>query len=136
MAPEPSRSVANGVDSTAEYEKLRSLLVGPEQARLEAISDELRSRAIRVEDLADKLPDALALRGSRDDQIGRALSPTIDTALRESIRRDPREMAAAIFPILGPAIRKAIAEAMSGLVRSINRAVDQSLSLKGLKWRV
>jgi OOP family OmpA-OmpF porin len=136
VAPEPSRSVANGVDSTAEYEKLRSLLVGPEQARLEAISDELRSRAIRVEDLAEKLPDALALRGSRDDQIGRALSPTIDTALRESIRRDPREMAAAIFPILGPAIRKAIAEAMSGLVRSINRAVDQSLSLKGMKWRV
>ena len=136
MAREPSRSVANGVDSAAEYEKLRSLLVGPEQARLEAISDELRSRAVRVDDLADKLPEALALRGSRDDQLGRALSPTIDTALRESIRRDPREMAAAIFPILGPAIRKSIAEAMSGLVRSINRAVDQSLSLRGMKWRL
>ena len=136
MAAEPAGSAANGVDTSAEYEKLRALLVGPEQSRIEAISDELRSRAVRVEDLAEKLPEALALRGSRDDQIGRALSPTIDTALRESIRRDPREMAAAIFPILGPAIRKSIAESMSGLVRSINRAVEQSLSVRGMQWRI
>jgi outer membrane protein OmpA-like peptidoglycan-associated protein len=136
VAPESAGSPSNGHTAAAEYEKLRTLLVGPEQSRIEEISDELRSRAVRVEDLADKLPDALALRGSRDDQLGRALSPTIDTALRESIRRDPREMAAAIFPILGPAIRKSIAEAMSGLVRSINRAVEQSLSIQGLKWRI
>ena len=136
MAVEPSGKTANGADSAAEYEKLRALLVGPEQTRLEAISEELRSRAVRVEDLAEKLPEALALRGSRDDQLGRALSPTIDTALRESIRRDPREIATAIFPVLGPAIRKAIAEAMAGLVRSINNAVEQSLSLRGMKWRV
>jgi OOP family OmpA-OmpF porin len=136
VAVEPSGKVANGADSSTEYEKLRALLVGPEQTRLEAISEELRSRAVRVDDLAEKLPEALALRGSRDDQLGRALSPTIDTALRESIRRDPKEIATAIFPILGPAIRKAIAEAMSGLVRSINNAVEQSLSLQGMKWRV
>jgi OOP family OmpA-OmpF porin len=136
VALEPTGTPANGIDSATEYEKLRSLIVGPEQSRLEAISDELRTRVVGVEDLAEKLPEALALRGSRDDQLGRALSSTIDTALRESIRRDPREMAAAIFPILGPAIRKSIAEAMSGLVRSINRAVEQSLSLRGMKWRI
>ncbi|HVF40539.1 MAG TPA: OmpA family protein [Gemmatimonadaceae bacterium] len=136
MASEPAGPVGNGTDSAAEYERLRSLLVGPERSRLEAISDELRSRAVRVDDLAEKLPEAIALRVSRDDHLGRALSPTIDTALRESIRRDPRDMAAAIFPILGPAIRKAIAEAMSGLVRSINHAVEQSLSIRGIAWRV
>ncbi len=136
MSPERARGVANGADSKEEYEKLRALLVGPEQSRLDAMSDELEKRAVRVEDLAEKLPEALALRGSRDDQLGRALSPTIDTALRESIRRDPREVATAIFPILGPAIRKSIAEAMSGLVRSINSAVEESLSLRGMKWRI
>jgi OOP family OmpA-OmpF porin len=45
-------------------------------------------------------------------------------------------MATAIFPVLGPAIRKAIAETMAGLVRSINAAVEQSLSVNGIKWRV
>jgi OOP family OmpA-OmpF porin len=127
---------SNGGDSSTELDTLRKLLVGPEQARIDELAEEVRSRDLSSRHLAEVLPEAIALSGSRDDQLGRALSPTIDTALRESIRRDPREIATAIFPILGPAIRKAIAEAMSGLVRSINNAVEQSLSIQGLKWRV
>src|SRR4029078_8419132 len=72
----------------------------------------------------------------RDDHLGRALGPTFETAMRESIRRHPEEMAAAIFPVLGPAIRKAIGATMAALVRSINTAVEQSLSIRGMKWRV
>ncbi|MEO8576488.1 MAG: OmpA family protein [Gemmatimonadales bacterium] len=126
---------ANGSERSSELDALRKLLIGPEQTRIEELSDELRSKDLSAEHIADVLPEAIALSGSSGDQLGRALAPTIDTALRESIRRDPREVASAIFPVLGPAIRKAIAEAMSGLVRSINSAVEQSLSIKGLKWR-
>jgi OOP family OmpA-OmpF porin len=36
---------------------------------------------------------------------------------------------------LGPAIRKAITEAIAGLVAGINRALDESLSARGLAWR-
>ena len=126
---------ANGSERSSELDTLRRLLVGPEQTRIEELSDELHSRDFSAEHIADVLPEAIALSGSSGEQLGRALAPTIDTALRESIRRDPREVATAIFPVLGPAIRKAIAEAMSGLVRSINSAVEQSLSLKGMKWR-
>ena len=86
--------------------------------------------------MAEHLPEAIVLRGQRDRQIGRALAPTVETALRESIRRNPREIATAIFPVLGPAIRKAIAETMSALVRSINSAVEHSLSPRGIKWRI
>jgi OOP family OmpA-OmpF porin len=136
MPLERSGQPVNGADSAAELEALRRLLVGPEQSRIDELAEEVRSRDLSAENIAEQLPEAIALSGSRGEQLGRALSPTIDTALRESIRRDPREIATAIFPILGPAIRKAIAEAMSGLVRSINNAVEQSLSVRGLKWRV
>jgi outer membrane protein OmpA-like peptidoglycan-associated protein len=133
---EPSGIPVNGDESAAEFNTLRKLLLGPEQDRIEELADEIHARELTTEELASKLPEAIALRGSRDDQVGRALSPAIDTALREAIRRDPQEMASAIFPVLGPAIRKAIAETMSSLVRSINNAVEQSLSLNGMKWRV
>jgi outer membrane protein OmpA-like peptidoglycan-associated protein len=82
------------------------------------------------------LPEAIALRSKRDRQLGRVLAPTIETALRESIRRNPRDIASAIFPVLGPAIRKAIAETMAELVRSINSAVEHSFSVQGIKWRI
>ncbi|HEY0243014.1 MAG TPA: OmpA family protein [Gemmatimonadaceae bacterium] len=133
---ESSGDSGNGRDRGTEFDRLRSLLLGPEQSRIEELTDELHSRELTPEELSEKLPEAIALSGSKDDQLGRALGPTIETALRESIRRDPQEMAAAIFPVLGPAIRKSIAETMAALVRSINNAVEQSLSLQGMKWRV
>ena len=136
MTFEPSDFPVNGEEPAAEFDALRKLLIGPEQTRIDELSQELHSRELTAEELADRLPEAIALSGSRDDHLGRALGPTIDTALRESIRRDPQEMASAIFPVLGPAIRKAIAETMASLVRSINSAVEQSLSLNGMKWRV
>jgi OOP family OmpA-OmpF porin len=134
--PEQSEHAANGADRAAEFDALRRLLVGPEQSKIEELSEEIQSKELTPDELSEKLPQAIALAGSRDDQLGKALGPTIDVALKESIRRDPQEMATAIFPVLGPAIRKAIAETMAGLVRSINAAVEQSLSVKGIKWRV
>jgi OOP family OmpA-OmpF porin len=92
--------------------------------------------AITPQNLAEQLPEAIALRTSRDRQLGRVLAPTIETAIRESVRRNPRDIASAIFPVLGPAIRKAIAETMAGLVRSINSAVEHSFSVQGIKWRI
>ena len=119
-----------------EFATLRQLLVGPERKQLDELADRVEEVAITPQALADQLPEAIALRTSRDRQLGRALAPTVETALRESIRRNPREIASAIFPVLGPAIRKAIAETMAGLVRSINHAVEYSLSLQGIKWRI
>ncbi|HSA55533.1 MAG TPA: hypothetical protein VLE53_07500 [Gemmatimonadaceae bacterium] len=133
---EPSPRTSNGAGRAAELAQLRRLLVGPEQRRLAELAERLDALELTPDALAEHLPDAIALRGSRDAQLGRALAPTVETALRESIRRNPREIATAIFPVLGPAIRKAIAETMAGLVRSINRAVEHSLSLRGIKWRL
>ena len=136
MSLDPGENDTNGDTHISELATLRKLLVGPEQQRLDELSEELHSSELTAEELADQLPEAIALSGSRDDQLGRALGPTIETAMRESIRRDPQEMASAIFPVLGPAIRKAIAETMADLVRSINHAVEQTFSIDGIKWRI
>lgn len=140
MADDPATSepgpLDNGGRSGTDLAALRRILVGPEQRRLDELTTELRERQLTAADLAEHLPEAILLRGRRDRQIGRALAPTVETALRESIRRNPREIAAAIFPVLGPAIRKAIAETMSALVRSINSAVEHSFSPRGIKWRI
>jgi len=133
---EPPENVGNGEKHVAQFAELRKLLIGPEQRRLDELSEELDARELTVEELADRLPEAIALSGSRDEHLGRALAPTVETALRESIRRDPQDIADAIFPVLGPAIRKAIAETMAALVHSINSAVEHSLSVQGIKWRI
>lgn len=137
-ATEPAKAGNGGrrvAGTGAEFAALRRLLVGPEQSRLDELTTAIRERHVTAADLAEQLPEAIRLRGLRDEQIGRALAPVVDSALSESIRRDPREIATAIFPVLGPAIRKAIAETMAGLVRAINSAVEHSLTPRGIKWR-
>lgn len=135
-SPAPA-GVATGYDpASAEYRELRELLLGPERRRLLELERRLNALKLSPEELAEVLPEAIALRAARDRQLGQALAPTVENALRESVRRSPREIATAIFPVLGPAIRKAIAETMAGLVRSINAAIEHSLSLQGLRWRV
>ena len=118
-----------------ELAELRELLLGAERQRIVELERRLDAAGVTGEELAELLPEAIALRARRDRQLARALAPTIEGAISESVRRNPRETATAIFPVLGPAIRKAIAEALSGLAASINRAIEHSISPRGLAWR-
>ena len=72
-----------------------------------------------------------------DDQaLSNALAPTIQDTLRESVRRDPHVLADALFPVMGPAIRKSITEALRGMLETFNEALEHSLSWRGIQWRV
>ncbi len=122
--------------SAADLAELRELILGAERRRLEELERRIDATILNSESLAELLPAAIALRAGRDRQLARALAPTVENALSESVRRNPRPIATAIFPVLGPAIRKAIAEALAGLVTSINRTLEHSLSPRGIRWRL
>ena len=140
MAPDGAPGAASGDRnsdvSVRELSELREVLFGGERRQLEELRRRLDTHEVTPEELAEKLPQAIAHRAARDDQLAIALAPTVETAISESVRRNPHEIATAIFPVLGPAIRKAIAETMSGLVNTINRAIEHSLSPRGIRWRI
>ena len=122
--------------ASQEFAELRELLLGGERRQLEEVQRRLDAMGISAEELAELLPEAIALRAGRDRRLARALAPTVESALGESVRRNPKQIATAIFPVLGPAIRKAIAEALASMVSTINHALEHSLSPRGLRWRV
>jgi outer membrane protein OmpA-like peptidoglycan-associated protein len=130
-----SRAALEGERSVDDLSQLRDLLVGRERREIDDLRRRLDALEPSADKLADHLPQAIALRTARDRQLAIALAPTVEGALSESVRRNPREIATAIFPVLGPAIRKAIAETMAGLVNSINQAFERSLTPEGLRWR-
>lgn len=129
-------STAEYDPASAEFTELRELLLGEERRKLVELEQRVEAQSKNAEEVAELLPEAIALRSGRDRQLARALAPTMESAISESVRRNPREIATAIFPVLGPAIRKALAEAMAALVESINRAVEHTFSLRGLAWRI
>ncbi len=119
-----------------DLEALRRALIGKELDKLDALEERLDSQRITPQDVAKALPAAVVLSNERDERLARALSGTIDSALHDSVRRDPQSLADALFPVLGPAIRKAIWAALSTVVESFNRALEDSVSVTGLRWRL
>ena len=116
--------------------ELRTLLLGPAEAQIAAVHQRLTDPRRQLEEVSHVLPAAIAVRTRQDDELTDALAPTVAAALQRSVRKNPQPLADAIFPIMGPAIRKAIATALSGMVQSLNQSLTYSLSIKGLKWRL
>jgi OOP family OmpA-OmpF porin len=117
-------------------EELRSLIVGPEQSRLEDLEERLEHAAPQAEDVSRVLPAAITLGKAQDDRLQAALAPLMEETLKTSVERDPQPIADAIFPVIGPAIRKAISAAIGGLVQTLNQALEHTFSLQGLRWRL
>ncbi len=130
----PPDQKRNG-DPPESYARLRELLVGPEQARLEELQRRLDDRELRTEDISQVVAEAIALRARRDRGLQQSLNPLVEEAVRISVARDPGLLANTLFPIIGSAVRKAVAHALRGLVESINQTLERSFSLEALKWR-
>lgn len=133
----PDEAEDNSSDSTTnELAELRGLLLAPEQIQLSDLKERLDNPARYAEDVSRVLPDALSLSSSRDNKLTNALMPSVEAAIGVSVKKNPQRLVDAIFPVMGPAIRKAIANAFSEMVQSLNQTLEYSVSLKGLKWRV
>jgi OOP family OmpA-OmpF porin len=119
-----------------EFAELRDLLLSEDREQIAKLKARLENPQRLAEDVSNILPDSILLRSKKDKALTKALTPTVEASLNASVKRNPRAIADAIFPVIGPAIRKAIASAMRELVQSINQALEYSISVKGLKWRV
>ena len=122
-------------DDAEAMTELRRLLLEPEHIQLSNILERLNNPRVRAREMSRPLPEAIRIRNAQDDTLTDALAPTIVTAFHNSIKKDPRPVAEAISPLMGPAIRRAIAIALSGFVQTIDQALKHSLSWQGVKWR-
>jgi OOP family OmpA-OmpF porin len=115
--------------------ELRSLLLGPAETQIAEIHERLTDPKRQLEEVSRILPAAVSVRTRQDDELTKALAPTVTSAIEASVRRNPQPLIDAIFPVIGPAIRRAIAVALSGMTQSLNQSLAYSFSAQGLKWR-
>lgn len=116
--------------------ELRSLLLGPAEKQIAEIHERLTDPQRQLKEVSHVLPAAVAVRTRQDDELNEALAPTVTTAIERSVRTNPQPLVDAIFPVMGPAIRKAISVALSGMIQSLNQSMAHSFSMQGLKWRL
>lgn len=97
---------------------------------------ELRKLLVGSEELSEVLPEAVTRSSKKDSQLSEATLPVVEENIRESVIRNPKVLAEALFPVIGPAIRKAISAALSTMVQSFNQTLEHSVSPKSVGWRL
>jgi OOP family OmpA-OmpF porin len=126
--PEP------GDPADDDLASLREILIGPTEGKLRTLEARVNDRFAQARDISAVLPQALLQRAD-DPELARALSPPVERAITSSVRRDPKPLADALFPVIGPAIRKAVAASLATMVESLNRTLEHSVSWRALQWR-
>lgn len=146
-APHMSEKPANGDDrpssggSPSDDEKalqeLRSLLLSEEQHEIVALRERIESPDQRARDVSEVVAEAIQLRRAHggDQELSGALTPIVEEAVRESVRKDSHVLVEALFPVMGPAIRRSVAEVFRSTVESFNQVLESTFSIRGLQWR-
>lgn len=133
--PDEASSGLRDPDRDEDISSLRTILVGPEQRRLAALQHRLDDPDRRAEDIGEVLPQVL-VQHAHDPNLARALTPPLEKAITASVQRNPKPLADALFPVMGPAIRKAVAAGLAGMVESLNRTLELALSRRSIQWRL
>ena len=99
-------------DSVEAFEELRRLLLSGEREQLRDLRDRLNNRERRSKDVAGVLPEAVKLSGERGEELVQALRPAVEGSIKQSIEKKPDTFVGALHPIIGPMVRRAIAESL------------------------
>jgi outer membrane protein OmpA-like peptidoglycan-associated protein len=119
-----------------DFDTLRRLLLGADYQDLLRLKQQIENPTRHSASIAGVISEAISIRAQKDNSVAEALGPTIEGALNHSVKNNPKALADALYPVMGPAIRKSISETMNHLFESFNRALEQSLSPKALGWRL
>jgi outer membrane protein OmpA-like peptidoglycan-associated protein len=122
-------------DPTEEFEELRRLLLSREREQLRDLEDRLSDKERRSQDIASVLPEAVKMSRERGEQLTNALRPAVEGSIVDSIGRRPQIFVEALHPIIGPLVRKSVAETLRRLLQSFNQTLEHTFSWRGLKWR-
>src|SRR5271156_2105249 len=124
------------LEGDPKLEALRSVILEQDRAAIAKLQQKFDDPQQFAEAISSVLADAIALAGSKDDQLAKVLAPTLEQATQASIRKNPGTMVGILYPLMGPAIRKSIAESLDGTLQRLNQAFKHSFSWQGLQWRL
>jgi OOP family OmpA-OmpF porin len=119
-----------------QIDQIKEILFSNEKRALDALTRRIEKRESRVADMADVLPESLGRSHADGDRLNKALRIPVEECLKDSISRDPQTFADALFPVMGPAIRKSISETLKAFTESINQAIEEKTSIRSFKWRM
>ncbi|MFK5854796.1 MAG: hypothetical protein QM503_01610 [Bacteroidota bacterium] len=125
-----------GSMSEVKLNELRKMIVGLDTEDLRRLSIFVNDPEAFSEEISGLLPNSIKLMLDKGNISYSVLIPVVESALKDSIKKNPKVLADVLFPIMMPAIRKAVAEDISNMLESLNSTLENRFSPKRLGWRL
>jgi len=120
----------------SEFDELRQIIIGDNSELLNELKQRIESIDQRTRDVSEVLPPAIDAGVRKDSTLINSLKEPISLSLKQAIRTEPKAYAEILYPVMAPSIRRAISQAISSLMVTINQTVEQATSVSGLSLRI
>lgn len=139
--PDPKPSTAEVADSSQrndfDLDKLNSLLVGIDKHQANDVIERVQNVQKRGVDVHEVLIDAIIkFDAAERDLVLEQFSDATSATIKSAIKDDPEQVAGLIYPVMLPAIRAAVADAMRSSTERIDSMFKSKLSPESIKWRL
>jgi len=119
---------------------LRELLLAEERHDITALREEIEKLEQTVDErtgksLVDSLREQSGAGEENFESYVAALQSGTESAIERSVRTNKTRLAAALFPIMGPAIRSYVTELFRSMAEDLNRTLQNATSVERIRWR-
>jgi outer membrane protein OmpA-like peptidoglycan-associated protein len=131
-------SVYDAIDPSPEehLSELQEVLFGEYIHHLRAHQQRLDKLEASALESSLAVARSLAQAAKSEPKIKKTLFPVIEDTLRMSVEDNPSLMAGILFPIIGEAVRKAVAQSVQQMMDSTNELLANSFSAERIGWRI
>lgn len=121
--------------SEVKMNELRKMIIGLDTEDLRRLTLLINDPEAFAEEISGLLPHSLKIMLDNDKISYAALIPLVEEALKDSVRKNPKTLADILFPVMMPAIRKAVAEDIKQMIDSLNSTLENGFSAQRIGWR-
>jgi len=125
----PSSPEQQGHDE--QLDKLRTLILGQEN---HLVTDSVKKEARKI--VADVLSEALHDRQQGDGSVNKVLQPLVEESVEQSVAHNSERLVSSLYPLVGSLVRKSVSAFLADFMEKTNELLENSLTYKGLKWRI
>jgi outer membrane protein OmpA-like peptidoglycan-associated protein len=113
-----------------QMQQLRALLLGKDNAEVLQV---LRENAREV--VSEVFSEALRDRQQQDGSVNKVILPLVEKSVERSVADHSEQFVGYLYPLVGSLVRKSVTAFLTEFLEKTNELIENSLTIKGLKWR-
>jgi OOP family OmpA-OmpF porin len=120
----------------SKLDEVRRIITGYDPKDLENLNLLIQDPEEFSTEISRLLPVSIKKMLQKGDISLESLQSVVEDVLKESIRKNPKNLSDILFPVMMPAIRKAVAEDIKRMLDTLNTVLENSFSAKKIGWRI